>query len=112
MVLRGETHHMQMETSHQTSVCSLMCVWLQVAMFDWLEKKAAAALYQSPPTATLNDALENFLKAEELNPGFSRTVRLYIAKCHKELGDISEATNWTKLALKIPTTNVRTFSIQ
>ncbi|XP_047243077.1 regulator of microtubule dynamics protein 3 isoform X2 [Girardinichthys multiradiatus] len=88
-----------------------MCYYLlgrwcyEVAMFDWLEKKAAAALYQSPPTATLNDALENFLKAEELNPGFSRTVRLYIAKCHMELGDISAATNWTKLALKILTTN-------
>lgn len=82
-----------------------MCVWLQVATFDWLEKKAAAALYRSPPTATLHDALENFLKAEELSPGFSRTVRLYIAKCHKDLGNISEATNWTKLALNMPTTS-------
>ncbi|KAM4712726.1 regulator of microtubule dynamics protein 3 isoform 2-T2 [Anableps anableps] len=77
----------------------------EVATFDWLEKKAAAALYRSPPTATMHDALENFLKAEELSPGFSRTVRLYIAKCHKDLGNISEATNWTKLALEMPTTN-------
>lgn len=77
----------------------------EVATFDWLEKKAAAALYRSPPTATLHDALENFLKAEELSPGFSRTVRLYIAKCHKDLGNISEATNWTKLALNMPTTS-------
>ncbi|XP_038582415.1 regulator of microtubule dynamics protein 3 isoform X1 [Micropterus salmoides] len=75
----------------------------EVASLDWLEKKAAAALYRSPPTSTLHDALENFLKAEELCPGFSRTVRLYIAKCHKDLGNISEATNWTELALKMPT---------
>lgn len=75
----------------------------EVASLDWLEKKAAAALYRSPPTSTLHDALENFLKAEELSPGFSRTVRLYIAKCHKDLGNISEATNWTELALKMPT---------
>lgn len=39
-----------------------MSLCLQVATLDWLEKKAAAALYQSPPTSTLHDALENFLK--------------------------------------------------
>ncbi|XP_068199260.1 regulator of microtubule dynamics protein 3 [Antennarius striatus] len=72
----------------------------EIAGLDWLERRAADALYQNSPTATLHDALENFLKAEELSPGFSRMVRLYIAKCHKELGNISEATNWTELALK------------
>ncbi|KAK2856610.1 hypothetical protein Q5P01_005345 [Channa striata] len=86
-----------------------MCFFLlgkwcyEVSTLDWLEKKAAAALYQSPPSSTLHDALEYFLKAEELSPVFSKTVRLYIAKCHKELGNMSEATNWTELALKTPT---------
>uniref|UniRef100_A0A3B4B5A8 Uncharacterized protein n=1 Tax=Periophthalmus magnuspinnatus TaxID=409849 RepID=A0A3B4B5A8_9GOBI len=59
----------------------LLAKWCyQVATLNWLEKKAAAALYQSPPSSSLQQALDNFLKAEELSPGFSKTVRLYIAK--------------------------------
>uniref|UniRef100_A0A8C6VS71 Regulator of microtubule dynamics protein 3 n=1 Tax=Nothobranchius furzeri TaxID=105023 RepID=A0A8C6VS71_NOTFU len=86
-----------------------MCYYLlgrwcyEVSSWDWLERKAAAALYRSPPTCTLHDALENFLKAEALSPGFSRTVRLYVAKCHKQLGNTSEASSWTRLALEMPT---------
>ncbi|XP_051265884.1 regulator of microtubule dynamics protein 3 [Dicentrarchus labrax] len=113
-----ESMHSKLKSSHilkEHLDCALalrdddpMCYYLlgrwcyEVATLDWLERKAAAALYQNPPTSTLHDALENFLKAEELSPGFSKTVRLYIAKCHKDLGNISEATNWTELALKMP----------
>ncbi|XP_073709334.1 regulator of microtubule dynamics protein 3 isoform X2 [Garra rufa] len=75
---------------------------LEVSSLGWLERKTAATIYESPPTSSLNEALENFLKAEELNPGFSKTVRLYIAKCHKELGNMSEARNWVQLALSTP----------
>ncbi|KAG9336531.1 hypothetical protein JZ751_002878 [Albula glossodonta] len=77
----------------------------EVASLGWLEKKAAAALYETPPNATLQDALDNFLKAEELSPGFSRTARLYIAKCHKDLGNISQARNWAELAFQTPKTS-------
>ncbi|XP_076128328.1 regulator of microtubule dynamics protein 3 isoform X1 [Alosa pseudoharengus] len=74
----------------------------EVSMLGWLEKKAAAALYESPPSSTVHEALEHFLKAEELSPGFSKTVRVYIAKCHKELGNTSEASNWARLAIQMP----------
>ncbi|KAG7262534.1 hypothetical protein CRUP_029668 [Coryphaenoides rupestris] len=70
----------------------------QVATLSWLERKAAAALYDRPPTASTQEALELFMKAERLNPGFSKMVRLHIAKCHKELGNGLECRTWTRLA--------------
>ncbi|EPQ03974.1 Regulator of microtubule dynamics protein 3 [Myotis brandtii] len=74
----------------------------QVAHLSWLEKKTAAALFESPPSATVEDALQSFLKAEELQPGFSKAGRVYISKCYRELGKNSEARQWVKLAMELP----------
>lgn len=41
----------------------------EVAALSWLEKKAAAALYATPPDATFNEALEDFMRVESLNGG-------------------------------------------
>lgn len=82
----------------------LMGRWCyEMSRLLWAEQKTAAALYGTSPSSSLPQALENFLKAEELKPGFSRAVRLYIAKCHKDLGNKSEASNWAHLALTTPT---------
>ncbi|XP_012504863.1 PREDICTED: regulator of microtubule dynamics protein 3 [Propithecus coquereli] len=74
----------------------------QVSHLSWLEKKTATALLENPLSATVQDALQSFLKAEELQPGFSKAGRVYISKCYRELENNSEARRWMKLALELP----------
>ncbi|XP_026701673.1 regulator of microtubule dynamics protein 2 isoform X2 [Athene cunicularia] len=72
-----------------------------VAQLSWIEKKVAAALFGTPPTSTVEEALQNFLKAEEMRPGYSKCNYVYLAKCYKDLGQKNNALKYCDSALSI-----------
>lgn len=52
----------------------------EVAGLSWLEKKAAAALYATPPEATFVEALEDFMRVESLCEAAWKANLLMVAK--------------------------------
>lgn len=72
-----------------------------VAQLSWIERKVAAALFGTPPTSTVEEALQNFLKAEEMHPGYSKYNYVYLAKCYKDLGQKNNALKYCDSALSI-----------
>ncbi|XP_005109655.1 regulator of microtubule dynamics protein 1 isoform X2 [Aplysia californica] len=65
-----------------------------VYMLSWVERKVAAALFAEPPTATVDDALKYFSKADELNPNSSVDNALYLAKCYIAKRNYKSAAKW------------------
>jgi hypothetical protein len=48
----------------------LLGLWcFEVAKLSWVEKKAAAAFFAAPPSATYEEALAHFEAAEKIDPG-------------------------------------------
>lgn len=73
-----------------------------VSRLSWIEKKMAATLFGEIPYSTVHEALHNFLKTEELQPGYSMSNYMYTAKCYVELGEPQEACKFCNLALLLP----------
>uniref|UniRef100_G1Q7X1 Regulator of microtubule dynamics protein 2 n=1 Tax=Myotis lucifugus TaxID=59463 RepID=G1Q7X1_MYOLU len=73
-----------------------------VSKLSWIEKKMAATLFGKIPTSTIQEALQNFLKAEELHPGFSKSNYMYLSKCYRDLKQTENAMKFHDLAEQLP----------
>ncbi|KAK0042297.1 regulator of microtubule dynamics protein 1-like isoform X3 [Biomphalaria pfeifferi] len=72
-----------------------------VYMLTWVERKVAATLFAAPPTATIEEAIEYLLKAEEKNPGSSIDNVLYLGKAYLAKRDYIKAVMWWKSGLQM-----------
>ncbi|XP_035519872.1 regulator of microtubule dynamics protein 2 [Morone saxatilis] len=72
-----------------------------VAQLSWIERKVAATLFGDPPSATVEDALNHFLKVEEIKPGYSKLNYVFLAKCYKVLGQREKARKMCEAACSI-----------
>lgn len=61
---------------------------------SWIEKKAAAALFATPPTATYDEAIGHFEAAERMDPGFYPKNLLVLAQAYAKLGKKTEAAEY------------------
>ncbi|KAJ4948274.1 hypothetical protein JOQ06_019810, partial [Pogonophryne albipinna] len=69
-----------------------------VAQLSWIERKVAAMLFGDPPSATVEDALNNFLKVENIQPGYSKVNYVFLTKCYKDLGQREKARKMCEAA--------------
>jgi tetratricopeptide (TPR) repeat protein len=72
-----------------------------VANISWIERKLAQTLLADPPTATLDQSLEYFLKAAELRENFISNS-LWIANTYKSMNNTPKAKEWYQKVLDTP----------
>ncbi|KAI6199573.1 hypothetical protein M3Y96_00641300 [Aphelenchoides besseyi] len=73
-----------------------------ISNLTYWERKAASLLFATPPTATIDEALDDFLAAETLKPNQWIDNLLYIGLCYLNKKDYSNAQIYLKKAIEIP----------
>jgi len=68
---------------------------------SWVTRQIASTLFNTPPSSTYEEALEHFLKAEEIDPGFYKKNLLMIAKTYKALGNAELSKKYALMALEV-----------
>ncbi|XP_056593828.1 regulator of microtubule dynamics protein 1 [Triplophysa dalaica] len=72
------------------------------AELPWYQRKVAAVIFASPPTATYEEALEFFLRAEEVDPNFYSKNLLMLGKTYMMLRDHKRAATWLQKVRDFP----------
>jgi len=82
---------------------SMYCLGMWCFLFadmGWIQRKAASALFASPPTSTYQEALDYFQRADKADPGFYNQNTVMIGKTMIKMGNKESAKEYLLNALK------------
>ena len=77
----------------------------EVAELSWWERKMAATLFADPPEASMDEAKDHFMAAEDLKPDGWKENRQFLAKSFIHLKDYNAALHWLDKANELPVKN-------
>lgn len=81
----------------------LLGLWcFTFADMPWYQTKIAAVVFATPPSSSYEEALEKFLQAEEINPGFYSKNFLMIGKTYLRQGNHKMALLYLTKAKEAP----------
>ncbi|XP_063610307.1 regulator of microtubule dynamics protein 1-like [Penaeus indicus] len=92
----------QLNPTDGTSRYLLGYWYYSIASIPWYQRKIASVVFATPPSGTYEDALEQFLHAEKLEPNFYSKNLLMIGKCYQILGKKEEAKQYLTRAMNYP----------
>ncbi|CAI5737903.1 unnamed protein product [Peronospora destructor] len=75
---------------------------LAFADMTWIEKRAAAALFGTAPTATYEEAFQHFQTAENISPGFWKKNVFLLAQTCMNMNRTKDAEKWVLKAEAVP----------
>jgi len=74
----------------------------EIAGLPWYQRTIASTLFATPPTSSYEEALDNFLKAEEIDPNFYSVNLLMIGRTYLCLNDKEKARIYLTRARDYP----------
>lgn len=103
VIIRGHLEEaIKLNPRDATSLYILGYWCFSFAELPWYQRKVAAIIFASPPTSTYEEALEFFLKAEEVDPNFYSKNLLMLGKTYLAMKDKQKALLWLNKAKEYP----------
>ncbi|XP_033224980.1 regulator of microtubule dynamics protein 1-like [Belonocnema kinseyi] len=77
----------------------------EISTLTWIERKVAATLFAQPPSASYEDAIVYFKRAESLAKEPFLQNKLYLGKSHIALGQYKEGVEYLNQIYELPTSD-------